>query len=113
MYTKHTAAAITSVVLIFVFLLGAYLATLSSEPKALVGSLLTFCPLVSLAAGAFVGARYGFSVWLPLGVALAFLPAMFAFYNDSALIYAPVFAVLAAIAMAVSSLLAGREKNNT
>lgn len=113
MSTKHRSVAITAVVLVFVFLLGSYLATLSAEPKALVGALLTFCPLVSMVAGAFVGARHGFSVWLPLAVALAFLPAMVVFYNDSALIYLPAYAVVAAIAMAIASLITGRERNET
>lgn len=113
MHTKHKAAAITSVVLVFIFLLGTYLVTFSSEPKALIASLLMFCPLVSLVAGGFVGARYGFSVWLPLGVALAFLPTMYIFYNDSALVYAPVYALLAAFAMAIGWLIAGRAQKHS
>lgn len=59
--------------------------------------LLIAVPSFCLVSGGVYGFLLGFKWYLPLLAALLFLPAVFLFFNSSALIYVPVFAVLTLI----------------
>lgn len=60
-----------------------------------IASLVVINPLAVLIAGAVYGWRHGFSWLLPWLLGLAFVPAVFLVYNDTALPYALGYAVVA------------------
>ncbi len=58
--------------------------------------LLMLCvmPLVALVTGVAYGLRNGFSLLLPLMALLLFIPTIFIYYNVSAWVYAPFYAII-------------------
>ena len=63
--------------------------------------LLLVAPALTFIASLFFGIRQGFSVILPLLVAALFAPTLFIFYNESAWIYIPAYAVIGLIGNAI------------
>ena len=59
--------------------------------------LLLVVPVLTFIISLIFGIRQGFSVILPLLVAVLFAPTLFIFYNESAWIYIPYYAVIALI----------------
>ena len=59
--------------------------------------LLLVVPAVTFVASLVFGIREGFSVILPLIVAALFAPTLFIFYNESAWVYIPAYALIALI----------------
>lgn len=59
--------------------------------------MLVLVPGICLIVSVFYGMRNGFNFWYVLIVALMFAPTIFIFYNESAWVYAVVYAVLALI----------------
>lgn len=59
--------------------------------------LLLVVPALTFIASLIFGIRQGFSVILPLLVAALFVPTLCIFYNESAWIYIPAYAVIALI----------------
>ena len=57
--------------------------------------LLVVAPIICFILGAFYRAKNPNIGFYPLLVGVLFLPSIFIFYNSSALIYAPIYAVLA------------------
>ncbi len=55
--------------------------------------MLCVMPLAAFLTGAVHGLRRGFSL-LPLAALLLFLPTIFLFYNSSAWVYAPAYALI-------------------
>ncbi|MBE6732129.1 MAG: hypothetical protein E7564_10610 [Ruminococcaceae bacterium] len=66
--------------------------------------LLISIPLVTVIASFIHGIKYGFDLILPLIAAVLFLPTIFIFYNDSALIYVLIFAAITIFGNAISVL---------
>ena len=56
--------------------------------------MLCVMPLAAFLTGAVHGLRRGFSLLLPLAALLLFLPTIFLFYNSSAWVYAPAYALI-------------------
>ncbi len=56
--------------------------------------MLCVMPLAAFFTGAVHGLRRGFSLLLPLAALLLFLPTIFLFYNSSAWVYAPAYALI-------------------
>ena len=56
--------------------------------------MLCVMPLAAFFTGAVYGLRRGFSLLLPLAALLLFLPTIFLFYNSSAWVYAPAYALI-------------------
>ena len=63
--------------------------------------LLFVTPALTFIASLIFGVRQGFSVIAPLLVAVLFAPTLFIFYNESAWIYIPAYAVVALIGNAI------------
>ena len=63
--------------------------------------LLLVTPALTFIASLIFGVRQGFSVIAPLLVAVLFTPTLFIFYNESAWIYIPAYAVIALIGNAI------------
>ena len=56
--------------------------------------MLCVTPLAAFLTGLVHGLRRGFSILLPLAALLLFLPTVFLFYNSSAWVYAPAYALI-------------------
>lgn len=56
--------------------------------------LLCVMPLLAFVTAAAYGMRQGFSLLLPAAAALLFIPTLFLYYNASAWVYAPAYAVI-------------------
>lgn len=65
-------------------------------------SLLFVNPLVVLVAGGLYAWRHGFHALLPWLFGLAFIPAALVVYNDTALIYAVLYAALAYLGQGIA-----------
>lgn len=63
--------------------------------------LLLVAPALTFIASLIFGVRQGFSVILPLLVAVLFVPTLFIFYNESAWVYIIAYAVVALIGNAI------------
>lgn len=66
--------------------------------------LLVAIPLICLLSSAIYGVFHGFHWLYPCVVALLFVPCIFIFYNDSALIYIAAYGIIAAIGCGAGSL---------
>lgn len=85
----------------FVFYLGGILgATVAKDNLSFASTFLLFYnPVAVIATGAMVGWKHGFSfMYAPL-VGLLFLPALFLFYNYTALPFAVIYMVLPLVVM--------------
>lgn len=58
-------------------------------------SLLIINPLYSIISAHFFTAKHGLKWYFPFLIALLFIPAVYILYNDSALIYAAAYGILA------------------
>lgn len=58
-------------------------------------SLLIINPLYSIISAHIFTAKHGFKWYLPFLIALLFIPAVYILYNDSALVYAAAYGILA------------------
>ena len=56
--------------------------------------MLCVTPLAAFLTGLVYGLRRGFSILLSLAALLLFLPTVFLFYNSSAWVYAPAYALI-------------------
>lgn len=56
--------------------------------------LLIILPIVNFIVGVVFGAKFGFHWFLPIIVALLFIPTIFIFYNSSAWGYSPAYGVI-------------------
>ncbi len=59
--------------------------------------MLCIMPLAALISALVCGMRIGFSLILPAAALLLFIPTIFIYYNSSAWIYGPVYAVVVLI----------------
>ena len=59
--------------------------------------LLSLLPLICFSASIHYGYRHGFNILYPILVVLLFAPTIWIYYNSSAWVYAPAYAVLALI----------------
>ncbi len=86
---------------------GVVLDAQGADPSARTGllttSLLGYFPSMTFCVAMFVGYRQGFAWLLAPLVALAFVPAAFVVYNDSALAYTLAYAVFAVIGLAAGA----------
>ena len=69
--------------------------------------LLVIMPAVCLTCAVLFGCKHKISLSYPLLVSVLFLPAVFIFFNLSALIYAAVYAVIALAGNLIGSLISG------
>lgn len=63
--------------------------------------MLAVLPLVSFCTALLHGLRRGFSLWPAVWAAVLFAPTIWVHYNESAVVYLPVFALLALAGSAV------------
>ena len=70
--------------------------------------MLCVMPLAAFLTGAAHGLRRGFSLLLPLAALLLFLPTIFLFYNSSAWVYAPAYALIVLIGNGAGKLFHGK-----
>lgn len=68
--------------------------------------LLVVTPLLTFLLVLYYGLKQGFSLWLILLTGLLFVPTIFIFYNDSALIYVLLYTGIALIGNGIGSLFA-------
>ena len=80
-----------------VLLAAYYLLPLCFGGHYLLAGVLIVNPLVSIGTGLGYGLKFGFRWYFPLIAGILFLPAMYLFYNESALLYAAIDAGFAAI----------------
>ena len=67
-------------------------------------TLLLINPLFCLASGIIFSLTAGFSLYLPLLLGLSFLPSVFLFYNETALLYALLYFGLALLGICAGPL---------
>ncbi len=69
--------------------------------------LLMLCvmPLIALIAALIFGMRRGFSLLLPLAALVLFIPSIFLFYNPTAWVYAPAYALFVLVGNILGRLL--------
>lgn len=83
---------------------GAVLDAQGADPAVVKGrhitALLGYFPALTFGAAVLAGYRHGLAWLLAPLAAVAFLPAMFVVYNDSALVYTVVYAASAGIGLA-------------
>ena len=94
MKKKIVPYAVYAVVLALVFYI---LPLLIQDTGSGMFVLLLVVPAVTFAASLILGIREGFSIIVPLIVAALFAPTLFIFYNESAWVYIPAYAVIALI----------------
>ena len=70
--------------------------------------MLCVTPLAADLTGLVHGLRRGFSILLPLAALLLFLPTIFLFYNSSAWVYAPAYALIVLIGNGAGKLFHGK-----
>ena len=70
--------------------------------------MLCVTPLAAFLTGLVYGLRRGFSILLPLAALLLFLPTIFLFYNSSAWVYAPAYALIVLIGNGAGKLFHGK-----
>ena len=70
--------------------------------------MLCVTPLAAFLTGLVYGLRRGFSILLPLAALLLFLPTVFLFYNSSAWVYAPAYALIVLIGNGAGKLFHGK-----
>lgn len=70
--------------------------------------MLCVMPLIALAAGVLYGVRHGFGVLLAAAALVLFVPAVFLYYNASAWVYAPAYALLVLAGTGIGRLFHGR-----
>ena len=56
--------------------------------------MLCIMPLIAFITAMVYGIRRGFNLWLAILAGIMFLPTVFIYYNSSAWIYAPLYAVI-------------------
>lgn len=67
--------------------------------------LLVVMPLTCLLTGFVFGRRNSFKWYFPVLVGILFIPSIFIYYNESALIYAPVYGVLSLVGVIIGWIL--------
>ncbi len=72
--------------------------------------LLTLFPMASLAIAIICGVRCSFFWWYGFAAGLVFVPSVFLYYNESALVYALVYGVLAEVGALLGGFVAGRRR---
>lgn len=56
--------------------------------------LLIIIPLATLLSGILIGVKSCFKWYYPILVGLIFIPSIFIYYNESALVYAPIYGAI-------------------
>lgn len=70
--------------------------------------LLCVIPFIAFATGVICGARRGFRPLLPAAALLLFMPTLFIYYNSSAWVYAPAYALIVLAGNALGRLFYGK-----
>ncbi len=99
--------------IITLFLVFNLLPLISKDLGMFILILLIICPLTAFICGLIYGAKHGFSFWLPLICATAFIPAMFIYYNLSAWVYIPIYAAAELAGNGIGTLIHRKSKKET
>ena len=92
-------------VLIAVFFL-VPIVTMTGVPKEfLITLLFVVNPVACLGTGAVFGIKHGFKWYFLLLAPVLFIPSIFIFYNDSALVYSAVYLLSSAAGLAIGCIL--------
>ena len=70
--------------------------------------LLSILPMVSLAISIICGVKCGFVWWFGIAAGLLFLPSIFLYYNETALVYALIYGVLSEVGVLLGGFVARR-----
>lgn len=94
---------------LIVFALDFYLLPLLAQETG-TAMLLMLCvmPLTALITAVIFGLRRGFCPLLPIAAFLLFLPSVFLYYNASAWVYAPAYAVFVLLGMGIGRAFYGK-----
>lgn len=105
--TKSTWLRIVLVAVAF-FVVPLVIMVLTPEPyqstSALIGALFVVFPAIVIILAVWDGLAEGFSLLWLLAPSVVFLPPMFIFFNESALIYGMAYSVVGVLANGIASL---------
>lgn len=83
----------------------------SRSTSALIATLFLVFPAIVIGLAIWDGAAEGFSILWAIAPFIAFLPAMYIFFNDSALVYGFAYSLLGVIANGVGAFFQPRQEN--